>query len=157
MLEVLDQHQASPRTVLSLVGGAVGAHLDPSYRMEKPVIRVKNRAVRAALIAVVGCTAVIALVYSLFTYTNVQLLIGDLVWHPGYAEGDVALVLTPDQRLLATLEAASPIPPPPRYGRSAALGRGGCRRSRAALPWPLPRTAVWWPRPRTTGLPRCGT
>jgi hypothetical protein len=32
MLDVLDQHQASPRTVLSLAGGALTAHLDPSYR-----------------------------------------------------------------------------------------------------------------------------
>ena len=106
MLDVLDQHRASPRTVLSLVGGAVTAHLDPSYRMEKPVI--KNNAVRAVLIVVVGCTAVITLLYGLFTYTNLQQLIGDLVWHPGYAEGDTALVLTPDQRLLATEAGGEP-------------------------------------------------
>lgn len=102
ILDVLDQHRASPRTVLSLASGAMTAHLDPSYRVEKPVIRIKNNAVRAVLIVVAGCTAVIALVYCLFTYTNVQQLIGDLVWHPRYAEGDTALVLTPDQRLLAT-------------------------------------------------------
>ena len=125
MLEVLDQHQASPRTVLSLVGGAVSAHLDPGYRMEKPVIRIKNKAVRAALIAVVGCAAVITLVYSLFTYTNVQLLIGNLVWHPGYAEGDVALVLTPDQRLLATLEGGEP---DTATATLWSVGRAGARR-----------------------------
>ena len=106
MLEVLDQHQASSRTVLSLAGGALTAHLDPSYRMGRPVI--KNKAVRALLIAAAGCTAVIALVYGVFTYTDVNQLIGDLVWHPGHAEGDTALVLTPDQRLLATLEGGEP-------------------------------------------------
>ena len=108
MLDVLDQHRASPRTVLSLAGGAVTAHVDPGYRLEKPVIRIKNNAARAVLIAVAGCTAVIALLYGLFTYTDVNQLIGDLVWHPGYADGDVALVLTPDQRLLATLEGGEP-------------------------------------------------
>ena len=101
MLDVLDQHQASPRTVLSLAGGALTAHLDPSYRMGRPVI--KNKAVRALLIAAAGCMAVIALVYGVFTYTDVNQLIGDLVWHPGHAEGDVALVLTPDQRLFGHL------------------------------------------------------
>ena len=55
MLDVLDQHRASPRTVLSLAGGAVTAHLDPGYRLEKPVIRIKNNAVRALLIAAAGC------------------------------------------------------------------------------------------------------
>lgn len=76
-----------PRVVLEVraEGAPVTAHLDPGYRMEKPVIRIKNNAVRAVLIVVVGCTAVIALVYGLFTYTNVQQLIGDLVWHPGTA------------------------------------------------------------------------
>ena len=106
MLDVLDQHQASPRTVLSLAGGALTAHLDPSYRMGRPVI--KNKAVRALLIAAAGCMAAIALVYGVFTYTDVNQLIGNLVWHPGHAEGDVALVLTPDQRLLATLEGGEP-------------------------------------------------
>jgi hypothetical protein len=108
ILDVLDQHTARPRTVLSLASGAMAAHMDPSYRMEKPMIRIRNKAVRAALIVVVGCTAVIALAYGLFTYTNVQQLIGDLVWHPGYAEGDTALVLTPDQRLLATEAGGEP-------------------------------------------------
>ena len=106
MLEVLDQHQASSRTVLSLAGGALTAHLDPSYRMGRPVI--KNKAVRALLIAAAGCLTMIALAYGVFTYTDVNQLIGDLVWHPGHAEGDVALVLTPDQRLLATLEGGEP-------------------------------------------------
>ena len=98
MLDVLDQHQASSRTVLSLAGGALTAHLDPSYRMGRPVI--KNKAVRALLIAAAGCMAVIALVYGVFTYTDVNQLIGDLVLasrarrrrrrpgaHPGSAPG----------------------------------------------------------------------
>jgi hypothetical protein len=30
LLDVLDQHHAGPRTVLSLAGGALGTHLDPA-------------------------------------------------------------------------------------------------------------------------------
>jgi WD40 repeat protein len=108
MLDVLDQHRASPRTVLSLAGGAVTAHLDPGYRVGKPVIRIKNNAVRAALIAAGGCMAVITLLYGLLNYTNLQQLIAEWTWHPGYAEGDTALVLTPDQRLLATNAGGEP-------------------------------------------------
>ena len=44
ILDVLDQHQASSRTILSLAGGALATHLDPDYRMERPVIRVKSDA-----------------------------------------------------------------------------------------------------------------
>ena len=119
MLEVLDQHKASC-AVLSLASGALTAHLDPSYRMGRPVI--KNKAVRALLIAAAGCMAVIALVYGVFTYTDVNQLIGDLVWHPGHAEGDVALVLTPDQRLLATGDRAGQ-PDRRHLGRPRHLGR----------------------------------
>ena len=108
MLDVLDQHRASARTVLSLAGGAVTAHLDPSYRLERPMIHIKSKAARAALVAAAACTALIVGVYSLFTYTNVQLLIGALVWHPGYADGGSVLVFTPDQRLLATLVGSEP-------------------------------------------------
>ena len=38
LLDVLDQHRAGPRTVLSLAGGALSTHLDPDYRMQ---IRLK--------------------------------------------------------------------------------------------------------------------
>ena len=34
LLDVLDQHHAGPRTVLSLAGGALSTHLDPDYRMQ---------------------------------------------------------------------------------------------------------------------------
>jgi hypothetical protein len=108
MLEVLDQHRASPRTVLSLAGGAVTAHLDPSYRMEKPVIRIRSDVVRGILMIVGGTAAVVVVLAGLFILTNLRGFINDLSWHPGYAEGDSALVLTPDQRLLATLAGGEP-------------------------------------------------
>src|SRR6478672_3685774 len=45
LLDVLDQHRAGPRTVLSLAGGVLSTHLDPAYRME---IRVLPRLGRDA-------------------------------------------------------------------------------------------------------------
>ena len=155
VLDVLDQHQASSRTVLSLAGGALTAHLDPGYRMGRPVI--KNKAVRALLIAAAGCMAVIALVYGVFTYTDVNQLIGDLVWHPGHAEGDTVLVLTPDQRLLATLEGGEPdtavvtlMSVGPAGLRQLSSFEGGITVAIA------PDVATRWPRPGTAGKPRCG-
>jgi len=108
ILDVLDQHRAGPRTVLSLAGGALSAHLDPSYRMEKPVIRIKNDIVRGILVIVGGSAAVVVLVAGLFILTNLRGFINDMSWHPGYAEGDTALALTSDQRLLATEAGGEP-------------------------------------------------
>ena len=34
MLDVLDQHRPGARTVVNLAASALGAHLDPAYRME---------------------------------------------------------------------------------------------------------------------------
>jgi WD40 repeat protein len=100
MLDVLDQHRASHRTVLSLAGGAVTAHLDPSYRMEKPVIRLRSDVVRKTLIALGTLAAVPALLAGLCGIL-VLAHAHDFTWNPGYADGDTALQLTPDQRLLA--------------------------------------------------------
>jgi WD domain, G-beta repeat len=47
-------------------------------------------------------------VFGLFILTNLHGLISDLSWHPGYADGDIALALTPDQRLLATETSGEP-------------------------------------------------
>ena len=43
LLEVLDQHQPTARTVLSLWAGAVSAHLDPAWRAGRhPLIRLRR-------------------------------------------------------------------------------------------------------------------
>jgi hypothetical protein len=108
MLDVLGQHRPSSRTVLSLAGGAMTAHMDPSYRMEKPVIRIRNDAVRENLMIAGGFAAVIVIVFGVFILTNLHGLISDMSWHPGYTDGDIALALTPDQRLLATETSGEP-------------------------------------------------
>ena len=116
------------------------------------MIHIKSKAARAALIAAAACTALIVGVYSLFTYTNVQLLIGDLVRHPGYADGDSVPVFTPDQRLLATLVGSEP---DTAVVTLSSVGRTGLRqrhRLRAASPWPSPPTTAWSARPAYGGI-----
>ena len=56
MLDVLDQHRAGPRTVLSLAGGALGTHLDPDYRMQ---IRLKPHLSRDAKLYIAIFAAII--------------------------------------------------------------------------------------------------
>src|SRR5689334_5604531 len=53
LLDVLDQHRAGPRTVLSLAGGALSTHLDPDYRMQlRPSTHAKlDIVILAAIIA----------------------------------------------------------------------------------------------------------
>ena len=54
ILDVLDQHRASPRTVLSLAGSALATHLDPDYRLERPVIPMKCRAALRSAATMLG-------------------------------------------------------------------------------------------------------
>jgi len=54
LLEVLDQHQPTARTVLNLWASAVSAHLDPAYRTERrPMIRLRRWAPWFAMVAAV--------------------------------------------------------------------------------------------------------
>jgi WD domain, G-beta repeat len=107
ILDVLDQHRASPRTVLSMAGGAMTAHLDPCYRMEKPVLRIRNDAVRGILTIVGGLAVVLVLLVAFFVLGRWAGL-PDFSWQPGYADGDTALAITPDQRLMATEAGGEP-------------------------------------------------
>lgn len=81
MLDVLDQHRASHRTVLSLAGGAVTAHIDPSYRMEKPVVRIRNDVVRRILIGIGALAAVPVILAGILGRTAVSR------WQPPGAAG----------------------------------------------------------------------
>jgi WD40 repeat protein len=108
ILDVLDQHRASSRTVLSLAVGAMSAHIDPTYRMEKPVICIKNDEVREALMVVRWCFVAFITVVVIAILTYLPGIIRDSSWHPSYAGGDQVLQLTPNQRLLATEAGGEP-------------------------------------------------
>jgi len=59
LLEVLDQHHPTARTVLNLAASAVSTHLDPAYRAERrPMIRLRRHAPVAAVAGVLLVLAV---------------------------------------------------------------------------------------------------
>lgn len=101
ILDVLDQHRPSGRTVLSLGAGAVATHLDPDYRLEFAVANAKFRLVikvfsRIILVAAAGA----GLLVSLYYFARV-IGLPDFSWQPNPTSGANALAVTPDQRLLA--------------------------------------------------------
>src|SRR5437764_14394555 len=62
LLDVLDQHRARLRTVLSLAGGALSTHLDPDYRMQIPRLsRDTKRAVAIIAATIVGLPPLVIL------------------------------------------------------------------------------------------------
>jgi hypothetical protein len=60
MLDVLDQHRPTARTVLNLAAGAVSTHLDPAYRRERPA-RTGLDAGEKVAIATIAATSTAAL------------------------------------------------------------------------------------------------
>ncbi len=98
MLDVLDQHCAGPRTVLSLAGGALTTHLDPGYRMEMcPMPRLS----KDAKLAVVLSTAVLAVVFAIVALPAIAQNSRESSWHlsNGGAVGTVAF--SGDRRIVA--------------------------------------------------------
>jgi len=100
LLEVLDQHHAGARTVLNLAAGAVGAHLDPAYRMELlPMIRLHKKGFAAAAVVFGGLMVLV-------------LLAGIVVWQdnlgndgppPPLSQGAFGVAFSPDGRTVATI------------------------------------------------------
>lgn len=98
MLDVLDQHRAGPRTVLSLAGGALTTHLDPGYRMEiRPMPRLSKDATLAVVLSAVAATVLLALVAVPVIAQNIR----ESHWHlsNGGAMGPVAF--SGDRRIMA--------------------------------------------------------
>jgi WD40 repeat protein len=99
LLEVLDQHQAGARTVLSLAGGAVSTHLDPAYRLEG-LRAVRFRRLARMSAAVAGPIALIAVPFGLFVHAQAW---KDSHWHIGSEGGVNAMAFSPvDQDVLVT-------------------------------------------------------
>jgi len=94
MLDVLDQHRPTARTVLNLAAGAVSTHLDPAYRTERPArIGLSVSQVAAIAFAAAGL--------AIFTV----MLIGawqEDTWHLSGAGGVAAVAFAPGQRLLVS-------------------------------------------------------
>ena len=98
MLDVLDQHRAGPRTVLSLAGGALTTHLDPGYRME---IRPMPRLSRDAKLAVVMSVAVPAGLFALVALPVIAQNIRESSWHLSNSGAVGPVAFSRDRRILA--------------------------------------------------------
>jgi WD40 repeat protein len=94
MLDVLDQHQASARTVASLAASVLSTHADPAYRTDRlSLARLRRAALISAAIA-----APLALVLAPFGYQVWQ----DGYWHPAADEGPAAVAFSPHSAILVT-------------------------------------------------------
>jgi len=105
LLEVLDQHRARPRTVLSLAGGALSTHLDPDYRMQ---IRLMPRLSRDAKQAVAIIAAATVGLPPLVILPMVPRAIRESRWQPSSSDSVGAIAFSRDQRILVSATSGPP-------------------------------------------------
>jgi WD40 repeat protein len=101
LLDVLDQHDAGPRTVLSLAGGALSTHLDPDYRMQ---IRLKPHLSRDAKLYIAIFFGLPALVI----LPMVSRAIRESRWEPSSSDSVDAIAFSRDQRILVSTTSGPP-------------------------------------------------
>jgi hypothetical protein len=103
MLDVLDQHPATARTVLNLAAGALSTHLDPAFRAEGlSATRLRRAAAASAAIAVP--LAVIVVLYGVLILAKSW---KEGHWHVGLG-GVTAMAFSPaDQHILVTATSGS--------------------------------------------------
>jgi WD40 repeat protein len=94
MLEVLNQHHPTARTVASLAGSVLSTHVDPAYRTEWPSLA---RLRRAALISAV-VAAPLALILGPIGYGMWQ----DSYWHPAADEPLETAAFSPHTGIMVT-------------------------------------------------------
>jgi WD40 repeat protein len=94
MLDVLDQHQPTARTVLNLAAGAVSTHLDPAFRTERPAGIRLGEGVKVAM-------ALTATVLAVVTVIGIGIWRTE-TWHLSGAGGVGAVAFGPGQRLLVS-------------------------------------------------------
>ena len=97
LLDVLDQHHAGPRTVLSLAGGALSTHLDPDYRMQ---IRLRLSRDAKQYVAIVAAT--IVGVPALVILPMIPRAIRESRWEPSSSDSVDAIAFSRDQRILVS-------------------------------------------------------
>ena len=105
LLDVLDQHQAGPRTVVSLAGGALSTHLDPDYRMQ---IRLKPHLSRDAKLYIAIFAAIIFGLPALVILPMVPRAIRESRWEPSSSDGVDAIAFSRDQRILVSATSGPP-------------------------------------------------
>src|SRR6185437_16910976 len=94
MLEVLNQHHPTARTVASLAGSVLSTHADPAYRTEwLSLARLRRAALISAVVA-----APLALILGPIGYGMWQ----DSHWHPAADEGMVSAAFSAHAAILVT-------------------------------------------------------
>jgi len=93
MLDVLDQHQASARTVLNLTASVLSAHADPAYRAERPA-RIRLSDGEKPVIAVAAAVLAIVTVIFIGAWND--------RWHLSGAGGVGGAAFAPGQHLLVS-------------------------------------------------------
>jgi len=93
MLDVLDQHQASARTVLNLAVSLLSAHADPAYRAERPA-RIRLSAGGKPVIAVAAVALAIVTVIFIGAWNE--------RWHLSGAGGVGGVAFAPGRHLLVS-------------------------------------------------------
>jgi WD40 repeat protein len=105
LLDVLDQHRAGPRTVLSLAGGALSTHLDPDYRMQ---IRLKPHLSRDAKLYIAIFAAIIVGVPALVILPMIPRAIRESRWEPSSSGSVGAIAFSRDQRIMVSATGGPP-------------------------------------------------
>ena len=105
LLDVLDQHQAGPRTVVSLAGGALSTHLDPDYRMQ---IRLKPHLSRDAKLYIAIFAAIIFGLPALVILPMVPRAIRESRWEPSSSDSVDAIAFSRDRRILVSATSGPP-------------------------------------------------
>lgn len=98
LLDVLDQHRAGRRTVLSLAGGALSTHLDPDYRME---LRLMPRLSRDTWMTIAIGVAVPVGLLAMVVVPKIPQAIRESSWQRSDDGAVGALAFSRDQRILA--------------------------------------------------------
>jgi WD40 repeat protein len=105
LLDVLDQHRAGPRTVLSLAGGALSTHLDPDYRMQ---ISLKPHLSRDAKLYIAIFAAIIVGVPALVILPMIPRAIRESRWEPSSSDSVDAIAFSRDQRIMVSAAGRAP-------------------------------------------------
>ncbi len=94
MLDVLDQHQASARTVLNLAASVLSAHADPAYRAERPARIWLSDSEKPVVITLAAAGLAILTVIFIGAWHD--------RWHLSGAGGVGAVAFAPGQHLMVS-------------------------------------------------------
>jgi hypothetical protein len=108
VLEVLDQHRPTARTVLNLWASALGAHLDPAYRMEGLSMIRRHKKWLAGVAAVGAVPMVFLLLLSIAAW---QENLGNNGPPLPLSQGVFGVAFSPDGRRRPPPGPARPAPP----------------------------------------------